>query len=199
MPPTSWAFPHSLTQPLLNWPLECTLLKERGWHMQPDVVFAAWTSLRATIRKLWRGLRAPHEQVILVAENNKVLRKLLIGVLRGQHYRTIEARNGGEAVRIGARYRHDIHLLVTDVRLPDLIGWELGELIRLDHPALRVVCMGYNAADRRRQLGRSISRFVLLQTPFRREPVIHAVRQELIEQARLSRSGLKLVEARCGL
>jgi CheY-like chemotaxis protein len=167
--------------------------------MQSDGVFAAWTSLSATIRKLWRGPWAPHEQVILVAESNKGLRRLLIGVLRAQHYRTIEAHNGGEAVRIGARYRHDIHLLVTDVRLPDLIGWELGELIRLDHPALRVVCMGYNAADRRRQLDRRSSRFVLLQTPFRREPFIHAVRQELSEQTRLSKSGLKLVEARCGL
>jgi two-component system, cell cycle sensor histidine kinase and response regulator CckA len=167
--------------------------------MQSGEIFAAWTSLKATIRKLWSGPGAPHEQVILVAESNRVLRRLLISVLRAQDYRTIEARNGGEAVRIGARYRHDIHLLVTDVRLPDLIGWELGELIRLDHPALRVVCMGYNAADRRRQLGRTISRFVLLQTPFRREPVINAVRQELNEQTRLSRSGLKLVEARCGL
>ena len=71
--------------------------------MQSDEVFALWTSLRATIRKLWKGPWAADEQVILVAESNKVLRKLLIGVLRAQHYRTIEARNGREAVRIGAR------------------------------------------------------------------------------------------------
>ncbi len=167
--------------------------------MRSDEVFAAWTSLRATIGKLWKGPWAAHEQVILVAESNKGLRKLLIGVLRAQHYRTIEAHNGGEAVRIGARYRHDIHLLVTNVRLPDLIGWELGELIRLDHPALRVLYMGHNAADRKRQLDRRISRFVFLQTPFSGEAFIHAVRQELSEQTRLRRSGLKLEESRCGL
>lgn len=167
--------------------------------MRSDEVFAAWTSLRATIRKLWGGSRALHEQVILVAESDKALRRSLIGVLHAQHYRTIEARDGGEAVRIGARYRHDIHLLVTDVRLPDLSGWELGELIRLDHPAVRIICLGHNVADRRRSLGRRISTFVLLQTPFRHEPIIRAVERELSEQARLSSSGLKLVEARCGL
>jgi DNA-binding response OmpR family regulator len=163
--------------------------------MRSDEVFAGWTSLKATIRKLSGGPRALQEKVILVAESDKILRNLLVSVLHAQHYQTIEARDGGEAVRISARYRHDIHLLVTDVRLPDLIGWELGELVRLDHPAVGIICLGHNVADRRRSPSRRISTFVLLQTPFRHEPVIRAVQWELNRQARLSSSGLKLVEA----
>lgn len=162
--------------------------------MRPDDVFAGWTSLKATIRKLSGGPRALQEKVILVAESDRVLRNLLVGVLHAQHYRTIEACDGGEAVRISARFRQDIHLLVTDVRLSDLIGWELGELIRLDHPAVGIICLGHNVADRRRSASR-ISTFVLLQTPFKHEPVIRAVQWELSQQARLSNSGLKLVQA----
>jgi len=62
--------------------------------------------------------------------------------------------------------------------LPDLIGWELAELLRLDHPALAVV---YIAHDREEwwRLGSKKWKSVFLQVPFRPEAVLKVVRQGL--------------------
>ena len=98
-------------------------------------------------------------------------------VLRDQHYLTIAACDGAEAVRIGARCQRQIHLLMTDVRLPDL-GWELAELLRLDHPA---VAVAYVAHDREEwwRLGSKKLKSLLLQVSFRPEAVLKVVRQGL--------------------
>jgi hypothetical protein len=94
-------------------------------------------------------------------------------------------------VRIGARCQRQIHLLMTGVRLPDLIGWELPELLRLDHPAVAVV---YIAHDREEwwRLGSKKLKSVLLQVPFRPEAVLKVVRQGLNAHRELN-SQLRLV------
>jgi CheY-like chemotaxis protein len=135
---------------------------------------AAWTKLDNTIREYCSRAFAGPKELILVAESNQALRKGLMNVLREQHYRTIEACDGAEAVRIGVRCRQ-IHLLVTGLRLPDLIGWELEELLRLDHPALAVVYVGHNLEDWRRLSSKRFkSRF--LQVPFPPEAALEVVR-----------------------
>jgi len=106
--------------------------------MKRPGIIAAWNALNNTIRERWSRDFAGQKELILIAESNQVLRRNLVDVLRDQRYRMIEACDGAEAVRRGARCRRQIHLLMTGVRLPDLIGWELAELLRLDHPAVAV-------------------------------------------------------------
>src|SRR5215471_16560852 len=104
-----------------------------------DSMIAAWTALNDLVRGHWSRGCAAQKELILVAESNQALRRSLVDVLRDQHYLTITACDGAEAVRIGARCQRQIDLLVTGTRLPDLIGWELAELLRLDHPGVAVV------------------------------------------------------------
>ena len=143
-----------------------------------DSMIAAWTALNDMIRGHWSRGSAARKELILVAESNQALRRSLVDILRDQHYLTIAAGDGAEAVRIGARCQRQIHLLLTGVRLPDLIGWELAELLRLDHPAVAVV---YIAHDREEwwRLGSKKLKSVLLLVPFRPEAVLIVVRQRL--------------------
>jgi DNA-binding response OmpR family regulator len=85
-------------------------------------------------------------------------------------------------VRIGARCRRQIHLLMTAFRLPDLIGWELAELLRFDHPGVAVVYIAHDREDWRR-FGRKNLKCILLQVPFRPEAALEVVRQELSRSA----------------
>jgi CheY-like chemotaxis protein len=149
-------------------------------------IIAAWTALNNTIRRLSRT-SGVQKELILVAESNQVLRRHLVDALRNQHYRTLEASDGADAVRIGARCRRQIHLLMTAVRLPDLIGWELEELLRLDHPAIDVVYIAHDREDWQR-LKRKHLKCILLQVPFRPRAVLEAVRQRL-SSAEARRSG----------
>src|SRR5215469_7456649 len=112
-----------------------------------DSMIAAWTALNDMIRGHWSRGSPAQQEPILVAESNQALRRSLVDVLRDQHYLTIAACDGAEAVHIGARCRRQIHLLMTGVRLPDLIGWELAELLRLDHPGVAVVYIAHNREE----------------------------------------------------
>ena len=152
---------------------------------------AAWTALNNTIRGHWSRAFVGQKSLILIAESNQALRRNLVDVLRGQHYRTIEACDGAEAVRFSARCCRQIHLLMTSVRLPDLLGWELAELLRLDHPAAAIVYMAHRREDWWR-LGSKRFRSVLLKVPFRPEAVLEAVRRALHADLELN-SRLRLV------
>ena len=117
--------------------------------------------------------------LVLVVESDKALRKELVCVLLEQHYRTIQASDGAEAVRIGAHCSQKIHLLITAARLPDLTGRELGELLRLDHPDLQVICIAHTLDDWRWRADRRISWLASVETQFGFESLLRAARQRL--------------------
>jgi DNA-binding NtrC family response regulator len=143
-------------------------------------------SVRELARRGWAyakrsagGISKFGNPLILVVESDKALRKELVCALREQHYRTIEASAGAEAVRIGVRCGQKIHLLVTAAILPDLIGRELGELLRLDHPYLQVICFGHTLDYYRWRADRRISWLAFVETGFGFKSLLRAVRQRL--------------------
>jgi CheY-like chemotaxis protein len=154
----------------------------------------AWTRLKESVGQRWTR-KPPRKKVVLVVENNRPLRKLLAEALRDQRHYTIEAGDGAEAVRIGARCRDEIHQLITAVRLPDLIGWELVELLRLDYPALDVVYIARNTDDCK-WLSRAhkVSRFIRLPNPLTRESLRRALLRYDLARPQFV-SALRLVDA----
>jgi CheY-like chemotaxis protein len=84
-------------------------------------------------------------RVILIAESDGMVRTSIAGLLDAGHYKTLAASTGFEAVRIAASHRGRISLLMTELKLPDFLGWELADVIQLDHPGLRVLYMAPTA------------------------------------------------------
>ena len=92
--------------------------------------------------------RAPGGDVVLVVEDETIVRGLVVEVLGGLGYRTIEAGDGPEGVRL-LQSDARIDLLVTDIGLPGLDGRQVAEAGRATRPGLRILFMtGYaeNAA-----------------------------------------------------
>ena len=65
---------------------------------------------------------------ILVAEDDLSTRKLLSAILKREGYEPVQARNGKEALEI-MDHEH-IDLLISDVMMPEMDGYELTETIR---------------------------------------------------------------------
>jgi signal transduction histidine kinase len=80
------------------------------------------------------------KETILLVEDEDSLRDLTARILRDKGYTVLEASNGGEALRLAREFaRHTIHLLVTDLVMPQMGGKELVEQFKFLHPDSRVL------------------------------------------------------------
>jgi len=76
--------------------------------------------------------------VLLVEDDASVLR-LLSRLLRADGYALLQAANGKEAIRIARDFQEEIHLVVTDVIMPELSGKELFIEIEAVRPGIKVL------------------------------------------------------------
>jgi two-component system, cell cycle sensor histidine kinase and response regulator CckA len=88
----------------------------------------------------------PH--IILVVEDEDVVRQMLTRVLGNAGYRTLEARHGEEALQMVTFAYPYLNLVITDVLMPKLDGRGLGHRLRERWPELPVLYIsGYPASD----------------------------------------------------
>jgi CheY-like chemotaxis protein len=84
-------------------------------------------------------------ETILVAEDQDQLRRMAGRVLRSYGYRVLEAANAGEALLHSERYAGPIHLLLTDVVMPGMTGFELAGRLKPLRQTMEVIFMsGYS-------------------------------------------------------
>ncbi len=84
-------------------------------------------------------------ETILLVEDEDEVRAVLHQILVSKGYRVLQANSGQEALVISRLHRGTVHLLLTDVTMPEMKGPELARHLRAERPATRVVFMsGYN-------------------------------------------------------
>jgi len=87
-------------------------------------------------------------ETILVVEDEDALRTLLCRFFRLYGYNVMEARHGGEALLICERHPGPIHLMITDVVMPQMSGKELADRLAPLHPEMAVFFIsGYTGSD----------------------------------------------------
>ena len=85
-------------------------------------------------------------EVVLLAEDEPSLRRLVADFLRSNGYRVVEAENGAQAAEMAARHTGPLHLLVTDLVMPRMGGRDLAGQLLARHPNLRVIFLsGYDS------------------------------------------------------
>jgi two-component system, cell cycle sensor histidine kinase and response regulator CckA len=84
-------------------------------------------------------------ETILMAEDESGLRKYVRRILEDKGYKVVEASNGNQALEAARQHRGPIHLLLTDIVMPEMGGIDLvGEFSSL-RPHVPVLCMsGYS-------------------------------------------------------
>jgi two-component system cell cycle sensor histidine kinase/response regulator CckA len=118
-------------------------------------------------------------ETILVTEDQDNVRALVSRMLRGLGYHVLDAANGAEALAVAAAHAAPIHLLITDVVMPEMSGRELGAELKRQRPEIRVMYMsGYtgNAIARRGLLDEGVA---FIEKPFTAESLAGKVRAVL--------------------
>lgn len=81
------------------------------------------------------------ETTILLVEDEDVVRKLALRILRKEGYTVYSAASGAEALEICEQRGGDIHLLLTDVNMPKMGGRELARRVASVCPGIPVLYM----------------------------------------------------------
>ncbi|MBF0558352.1 MAG: response regulator [Nitrospirae bacterium] len=69
-------------------------------------------------------------ETILVVEDEDYIRNATVMTLKQYGYTVIEARHGDEALTICEKWNRSLNLILTDVVMPHLSGWELVERLK---------------------------------------------------------------------
>jgi PAS domain S-box-containing protein len=84
-------------------------------------------------------------ETILLVEDEDEVRTVLNQILVSKGYRVLQASSGEEALILSRLHRGVVHVLLTDVTMPEMKGPELAQRLRAERPQTRVVFMsGYN-------------------------------------------------------
>ena len=110
--------------------------------------------------------RAPKGETVLVVEDEEALREVTRRIFTRNGYQVITAANGPEALDIASRHPGEIHLLVTDVVMPQMLGEEVAEKIRLTKPEIEVIFMSGYARGVLTSQGRLDPNVALVEKPF---------------------------------
>lgn len=120
----------------------------------------------------------PGSETVLLVEDETVVRNLVQRVLRSRGYHVLTASDGAEARDLATAYQGEIHILVSDVVMPNLGGGELAEILLQSRPELRVLLISGHAAD---SIGPEIDgvRINFFAKPFTPDSLIRKVRDVL--------------------
>jgi two-component system cell cycle sensor histidine kinase/response regulator CckA len=126
-------------------------------------------------------------ETILLVEDDDQVRAVARGILRKNGYRLIEARNAGEALLHSEQHPTTIHLLLSDVVMPQMSGPELAKRLVVSRPEMKILCMSGYTDDSIVRHGVLEAHLAFLQKPFTPEALSTRVREVL--DARNGRRG----------
>ncbi|MCF6284649.1 MAG: PAS domain S-box protein [Candidatus Hydrogenedentes bacterium] len=118
-------------------------------------------------------------ETILLAEDNAEVRSLAHALLERQGYTVFVAESGPEALRVLAGLDKPVHLLVTDVVMPEMSGKDLSDKVAREHPHMKVLYMSGYANDVISRKGVLEEGVAFIQKPFSLQTLASKVREVL--------------------
>lgn len=118
-------------------------------------------------------------ETVLVAEDEPMVRHVAVRVLKHFGYTVLEAENGVEALQVAAQFDGDIHVLFTDMVMPEMDGKELAENLVKERPGIKVIFTSGYSADKLAETGIDLTGGAFIQKPFNRQAVGRVVREVL--------------------
>lgn len=78
-------------------------------------------------------------ETILFVEDLESLRTVIADSLEQLGYQVLTAASGEDALMLSSHYKGEIHLLLTDVIMPQMKGPELAKKLQADRPKMKVI------------------------------------------------------------
>lgn len=131
------------------------------------------------------GNESPHllpvgKGKILIVEDEKILRRLTRSALEESGYQVLEAKNGSEAIKLFKKENPKIDLVMTDVVMPGMSGFELYKNLTQFIPNLPkfLFTSGYLEDERINNVSFDISQNFIAK-PFRLDALIQKIQEIL--------------------
>ena len=120
----------------------------------------------------------PGSETILLVEDEDVVRELTRRVLERQGYTVMACADGPAAVAVAAAEERQIDLLLTDVVMPGMRGYEVAKHVSASRPEIRILFMSGYAEE---TLGErpALSEHALIEKPFAVDALTRRVREAL--------------------
>jgi PAS domain S-box-containing protein len=110
--------------------------------------------------------RTPKGETVLVVEDEDALLQVTKRILMRNGYQVLTATDGLEAIQIASDYPGGIHLLITDVVMPQMLGRDVADKVRAVSPETEVLFMSGYAQPVLTSQGRLDPNVVLVEKPF---------------------------------
>lgn len=78
-------------------------------------------------------------ETILIVEDEHMVRRLTKQILESYNYNVIEAENGEEALEVCEIIGNEIDLLLSDIVMPKMGGYELAKILLEDYPQMKIL------------------------------------------------------------
>jgi CheY-like chemotaxis protein len=105
-------------------------------------------------------------RVVLVAEDEVVVRNIVCFLLHHEGHQVLSAADGEEALALAREYQGTIDLLLTDIKMPRMDGMTLAKRIVGERPGIRVLLMSGKLSSEIREKN--------VHLPFLRKPFVPA-------------------------
>ncbi len=114
-------------------------------------------------------------ETILLVEDDEAVLNVVRNLLSLNRYLVIEAHNGFQALAICQDYSDVIHMMITDIIMPQMNGIELAKQARRLRPEMKVLFMSGYVPEYLQQQGLTDD-MVLLRKPFDLEDLVLKMR-----------------------
>lgn len=114
-------------------------------------------------------------QRVLLVEDDEILRRLIRLILLSGGYEVLEAGRGSEALAVSSADSDVIHLLITDLVMPEIDGHKLAKRLLEQRPELKVLFISGHAEEITPRAGSAD----FLQKPFTPNTFLAAVNRLL--------------------
>ena len=118
-------------------------------------------------------------ETLLIVENEQAIRNLLQIALRRNGYTVLAAGSGSEALELVRNHAGTIHLVITDVVMPDIDGPELVRQLSAVRPETRTLFMSGYMDDTLGERGILSTNANFIQKPFSPSTIAQRVREIL--------------------
>ncbi|WP_447976927.1 response regulator [Candidatus Nitrospira bockiana] len=121
----------------------------------------------------------PYKETILLVDDEDTVQQVVSEILERQGYRVLTAPDGIRALTLSSRFPAPIHLLVTDVVMPRMSGWEIARCLSAQRPTMKVLFMSGYSEVALFEEARSEARRPFLRKPFLHDSLLAKIREVL--------------------
>jgi two-component system cell cycle sensor histidine kinase/response regulator CckA len=120
-----------------------------------------------------------------LVEDEDTVRDLAMRILRKNGYTVLSATSGRDAIKVAAKFPGEIHLVITDVVMPEMGGRDLATALAALRPAARILYISGYTDDEIIRRGLMDPSMSFLAKPFTATALTRKVREILDNPVKL--------------